>query len=250
MIIVVHLWEVVDTSLMSARSATAEYRKPSAGTTHREARLPAGHHLLQVIRRRRAPRAAPAGQLASTMSADDHYDDAHGFAERASDAHEQGESGAPRAGCRRTCRAAASPDLGLVLLPVTRHTSIPAPSECFVPSGERSPLTHRWDGYVAGMTMVALEGGSFRMGSRSIPGPTRPTARSSGAGRSVATLPRLGLPRAGTPPSPSLAVTSRPPPTRERPAHRPGAHREAPVSGRHPSPRLAAAGGSPTPPVQ
>ena len=165
MIIVVHLWEVVDTSLMSARSATAEYRKPSAGTTHREARLPAGHHLLQVIRRRRAPRAAPAGQLASTMSADDHYDDAHGFAERASDAHEQGESGAPRAGCRRTCRAAASPDLGLVLLPVTRHTSIPAPSECFVPSGERSPLTHRWDGYVAGMTMVALEGGSFRMGS-------------------------------------------------------------------------------------
>ena len=249
MIIVVHLWEVVDTSLMSARSATAEYRKPSAGTTHREARLPAGHHLLQVIRRRRAPRAAPAGQLASTMSADDHYDDAHGFAERASDAHEQGESGAPRAGCRRTCRAAASPDLGLVLLPVTRHTSIPAPSECFVPSGERSPLTHRWDGYVAGMTMVALEGGSFRMGSvdtRAYPADGEVVWR-----RTISSdPPATGPARAGTPPSPSLAVTSRPPPTRERPAHRPGAHREAPVSGRHPSPRLAAAGGSPTLPVQ
>ena len=146
MIIVVHLWEVVDTSLMSARSAMAEYRKPSAGTTHREARLPAGHHLLQVIRRRRAPRAAPAGQLASTMSADDHYDDPHGFAERASDAPEQGESGAPEQGVDGRAVLLPPPIWGLVLLPVTRHTSIPAPSECFDPSGERSPLTHRWDG--------------------------------------------------------------------------------------------------------
>ena len=30
---------------------------------------------------------------------------------------------------------------------------------------ERSPLTHPRDGYVAGMTMVAVESGSFRMGS-------------------------------------------------------------------------------------
>ena len=59
------------------------------------------------------------------------------------------------------------------------------------------------------------------------------TARSSGAGRSVATHRRLGVPRVARRRSRSRTVNSRPPPTREPPARRLGAHRAAPVSGRH-----------------